>query len=53
MRTVTVTLNDLGDLPRARYAALLSPVYRIAFDGETGRPRAVTRESETHQGRVA
>ena len=43
MRTVTVIFNDLGELPRAKYAALPAPVYRVAFDGDAGRPRAVTR----------
>ena len=43
MRTVTVILNDLGDLPRAKYAALPAPVYRVAFNDGAGRPRAVTR----------
>ena len=43
MRTVTVIFNDLGELPRAKYAALPAPVYRVAFNDDEVRPRAVTR----------
>ena len=43
MRTLTVTLNDLGELPRAKYAALPALVYRVAFRDDSDRAMSVMR----------